>query len=88
MKSKPDLKKVRRSKTKLDEFHWHEALDRSLLAFEFFEERVREHPAVEQTPQLARDAKEISERLFRLYQTLGALSVDGPSSRAKQSRKR
>ena len=56
----------------LDEFHWHEALDRSLLAFEFFDERVRQHPAIEQTKELQREAQAISDRMFQLYQSLGA----------------
>ena len=61
---------------KLDQFHWHEALDRSLLAAEFFDETVAQHPAVRRTQQLRRDAKEISERLFRLYQTIGRVSSE------------
>ncbi len=63
---------------KLDQFHWHEALDRSMLAFEFFEERVHEHPAVQRTPKLKREAKQISERLFRLYQTIATLPLKDP----------
>ena len=58
-------------RAKVDQFHWHEALDRSMLAFEFFDERVRQHPAIEGTKDLKREADEIADRLFRLYQALG-----------------
>jgi len=63
------------AKKKLDEFQWHEALDRSLLAFEFFTEYLEEHAAVRATPQLRREAKEIAERMFQLYQTLGRMTL-------------
>jgi len=59
----------------LDGFDWHEALDRSLLAFEFFQERVEEHDAVRSSKKLRQQAKEISERMFRLYQALGAMTL-------------
>ena len=59
-----------------DPFHWHEALDRSLLAFEFFDERVAQHPAVQQSPELRREAEEIASRMFKLYQALGSKTLD------------
>jgi hypothetical protein len=61
--------------TKLDAFHWHEALDRSLLAFEFFSERVAQHVAVRSQPALRREVDEIADRMFRLYQTLGSRTL-------------
>jgi hypothetical protein len=66
---------------KLDEFHWHEALDRAYLAFEFFNERVADHAAVQSKPELKRDAEEIADRMFRLYQSLGATTLDRPKKR-------
>jgi hypothetical protein len=54
-----------------DPFSWHEALDRSLLAFEFFSERVAQHPVVELTPELKHEADMIADKMFRLYQSLG-----------------
>jgi hypothetical protein len=66
---------IKNRRKKLDEFHWHEALDRSLLAFEFFQEHVEEHDAVRKSPALRHLAKDISERMFRLYQTIGASTL-------------
>jgi hypothetical protein len=62
-------------KKKLDAFHWHEALDRSMLAFEFFSERVADHDAIRSSPKLNREAAAISKRLFRLYQMIGQRSL-------------
>ncbi len=59
----------------LTPFHWHEALDRALLAFEFFDERVAQHPAILATEELTREAEEIRERMFRLYQTIGTRAL-------------
>ncbi len=67
---------AKRTTKKLDEFHWHEALDRSFLAFEFFSENVAEHVAICSSKQLKRDAAEISDRMFRLYQELGRKTMD------------
>ncbi len=67
---------AKRTTKKLDEFHWHEALDRSFLAFEFFNEKVAEHVAVRSTKELKREAADIAHRLFRLYQELGRKTMD------------
>ena len=60
---------------RLDAFHWHEALDRSLLAFEFFTERVAEHDAVQSDKNLRVKAEKISGQMFDLYQKLGAKTL-------------
>lgn len=67
---------------KLDPFHWHEALDRSLLAAEFFSENVARHAVVRSQARLRREAEAISERMFQLYQSLGAMTL-----RAKKCRR-
>lgn len=66
----------KKRKEKLDAFHWHEALDRSFLAFEFFDEYVSQHPTILGTKQLKKEAREISQRMFRLYQKLGSMASD------------
>jgi hypothetical protein len=64
-------------KKRIDQFHWHEALDRSLLAFEFFDQYVRQHSAVQASKKLKRETAEIADRMFRLYQALGEKSLNG-----------
>jgi len=71
---------AKRMKRSLDAFSWHEALDRSFLAFEFFNENVAEHAAVRSNKELKREAADISKRLFRLYQELGNRTLRGPAS--------
>lgn len=60
---------------KPDEFSTHEILDRSYLAFEFFNERVAEHEGLKAYPKLRREAAAISQRLFDFYQAVGAASL-------------
>jgi hypothetical protein len=57
---------------KLDAFDWHEALDRSLLAFEFFNENVASHHAVVSDEKFKRDAEAIAQRMFQLYQDIAS----------------
>lgn len=55
----------------LDEFHWHEALDRTNMVLVMFSEHVGEHPAVSQTPELKEAADKITVALGNLYQEIG-----------------
>jgi len=66
---------AQRKRKQLDRFHWHEALDRSFLAFEFFMERVAEHAAIQSDKKLRKKAETISEQMFDLYQMLGAKTL-------------
>jgi len=55
----------------LDTSHCHEALDRVFVLSSMFDEFVVEHPAVSRTPELLRQAKQVSDALGELYQALG-----------------
>ena len=59
-----------RKKNSLDEFHWHEALDRSYLAVEWFSEFVEDHPAVRRTPSLRKMARKLTDDLASFYQAV------------------
>jgi len=58
--------------TKLTEFHWHEALDRAFVAMDSFNQYVAEHPAIEQTAALKKQAGQISELMYRLHNSIPA----------------
>jgi len=47
--------------------YWHEALDRSSLATNFFAENVQEHPAVEHTKELREAAENVTGALYEFY---------------------
>lgn len=56
---------------KLTEYYWHEALDRSFVVSEMFEQFILYSPAVQQTPHLLQLASKISDDLGALYQAIG-----------------
>ena len=74
-------------KVKLDSFHWHEALDRSMIVAETFAHYVQEHPAVCQTPALKKKANAIAAELFELYQAVGSHSAEEPPPGSARPRK-
>lgn len=58
--------------TKLDEFHTHEALDRTYLCCEMFDTYVAEHPYVKADPQLAELCEKATDALYAVYNAIGA----------------
>lgn len=53
--------------TKLDEFHWHEALDRAALLADMIEQQLSRHPVIEQDPELDRLVDEAIGKLVDVY---------------------
>jgi hypothetical protein len=60
--------------TRLDEFHWHEVLDRTHVVADTFDDHILLHPAIEQTPSLKMAADEVSRRMHDLYQAIGKIA--------------
>ncbi len=58
-------------RVELDEFHWHEALDRAYVLEDTFSRHVWEHPAIQQSPDLAAKAEAIHDAMCELYQAIG-----------------
>jgi hypothetical protein len=56
----------------LDDYHWHEAIDRTHVVLCNFDEYVAEHPAIKQTPELLALADEISEKLGAFHQAIAS----------------
>lgn len=63
-------------KVELNADYMHEACDRTYVLMESFESHVIDHPAVSQTPKLAKLASEAFDKMFRLYQESGLLMSD------------
>lgn len=55
-------------------YYWHEALDRSSLACDFFYDNVNNHPTVENDPDLKIMAEKITELMADFYQEVGRKS--------------
>jgi hypothetical protein len=56
---------------KIDEFHWHEALDRSWTLAVLYEELLRDHPVIEK--YFSEQAEEVGGVLFKFHQVIGKL---------------
>lgn len=69
-------KKLQRNKKlktiKLDEFYYHELLDRTSMMQQFVEMMLYEHPAVVQNPKYKKLVEKVQSSLGGLYQTVGA----------------
>lgn len=61
------------SKETLDKYHWHEALDRTSVALEIFEEHVSKHPAVQNNPDLEEMADKILDDIYAMYNKISSI---------------
>ena len=52
---------------KLDEFYYHEALDRAHIVHEHFCEHVESHPVIQQEEELKLAARKLSAELYKFY---------------------
>ncbi|HUW44837.1 MAG TPA: hypothetical protein VMW50_03485 [Dehalococcoidia bacterium] len=59
------------SEYKQSELYWHEALDRSSLAVDFFSDNVANHEAVSHDEELKAAAEKITELMADFYQAVG-----------------
>lgn len=56
---------------KPSKWYWHEALDRSSLACDFFHDNVEQHPAVQNSKALKEKAEAITTAMADFYQEVG-----------------
>ena len=68
------LKPEDTDKVSLDDYHRHEARDRTAIFTDQFETHVASHPAIDYDPKLKSMAEEIADKLAALYQSIGQLS--------------
>ena len=59
--------------SELDEFHYHEALDRTHLIASMIEEFLLNHPVFEKHNHLRESAEKAQELIVDTYQSIGAL---------------
>lgn len=58
----------------LNEWFAHEALDRTYLSLDQFEEYVAKHPFIDQTPHLKEQAEKVISVMHDMYQMIGTES--------------
>lgn len=61
----------RKKKEKLDPYHWHEALDRTLMFYEMIDAQLMTHPVVQQNPIIKRHVRASMEKLMEAYMKIG-----------------
>jgi hypothetical protein len=68
-------KKVKKKEEQLDEFYYHEALDRSYIVANMIEDVLVEHPVIEKHKELKEKVQKAQELIIEVYQEIGGLSV-------------
>ncbi len=56
---------------KLDEFHWHEAADRTNMITSMMQDFLLDHPVFTQDQSLREKIKQAQSLLFKAYQEIG-----------------
>ena len=60
-------------KTKLDKFHYHEALDRAYIVNDIVNEHLLDHPVISTHKPLKKKVKKAVRLLAEVYQEIGNL---------------
>lgn len=63
-------------KEKLDDYHYHEVMDRASVATDHFYDYVAEHPAVQANSELKEKADAVVNLMYEFYSLAGAYSVE------------
>lgn len=64
------------SKIELDQFHWHEALDRTHLVLSNIDDFLIQHPVLKLNPEIRKHVEKASENLTEAYSMLGEESLN------------
>jgi hypothetical protein len=64
----------KKKKLKLDEFHYHEALDRTHVVTMIIEDNLVNHPVFEKHKKLQKKIKKAQSILCDVYQAVGSTS--------------
>lgn len=71
----------------LDEVSIHELLDRSCIAFEFVQEKLKEHIHFKRLPlELRVLIERVNGTLWDIYQRFGAMEIERIKKNAKRNR--
>ena len=59
----------------LDEFHYHEALDRAYIVESILNTHLAEHPVIQQHKDLKDKIEKAQELIIEVYQEIGSLGI-------------
>mgnify|MGYP000249886067 CR=1 FL=1 len=61
--------------SKLDEFHWHEVMDRTDMIASMVDDFLAAHPAIQSNPELVSQVESVGSDLGHLYQMASQKSM-------------
>jgi len=61
---------------KLDEFHYHEALDRAYILGSLLDTTLVNHPVIKKHKDLKKRIKKAQQLIMEAYQIIGGMEVD------------
>jgi hypothetical protein len=65
------MAKSKKKNKDLDDYHWHEAVDRADMIACILEEQLMAHPVIEKNEDLYEIAETAQNALWELYQAIG-----------------
>jgi hypothetical protein len=68
-------KEKKKKEEPLDEFHYHEALDRSYIVAELIETALIDHPVIQRHGHLKTKIENAQSLIIEVYQEIGSLSI-------------
>lgn len=66
----------KKKKLKLDEFHYHEAIDRIYICADIINTYLLQHPVIKKHKKLKKQVKKAQKLLLETYQLTGSLEVN------------
>lgn len=63
------------NKIELDQFYWHEALDRTHLQIENIDSHLLQHPVLKVNPEIRKHVESAVEELCEAYQKIGTNKI-------------
>ena len=60
----------------LDEFHYHEALDRTSMVCDILDQQVSEHPVFEKHPDLKKEIDKAIDALYTVYSKIAKKMIN------------
>lgn len=69
------MTKKKKKKEELDEFHYHEAMDRTSMFCSMLDNELLGHPVFEQDEEMHKELEHIIDNLYKLYCNVGQMVI-------------
>ena len=76
--------KKKKKEIELDDFHYHEALDRTFLVTQVFSDFVLDHPVIEKHKDVQKLLADAGTKLGRAYQLIGQYAYEHGKEKIKK----